>query len=95
MHSNGIGPTTSRHFSLQQIADGVHAAIDSAGAGAMSNAGIVDLDDVTLVFDTFMTPQAAADLRITAPEVFPRNLDFLRTVFAERGECGWPQETTP
>ncbi|HEU5439130.1 MAG TPA: MBL fold metallo-hydrolase [Ktedonobacterales bacterium] len=55
-------PADSRHFTLQPIAEGVYAAIARDGAGAMSNAGIVDLGDRTLVFDTFMTPQAAEDL---------------------------------
>jgi glyoxylase-like metal-dependent hydrolase (beta-lactamase superfamily II) len=53
---------TSRHFMLQPVAEGVYAAIARDGAGAMSNAGTVDLGDRTLVFDTFMTPQAAEDL---------------------------------
>lgn len=53
---------TSRHFMLQPVAEGVYAAIARDGAGAMANAGIVDLGDRTLVFDTFMTPQAAEDL---------------------------------
>ncbi|HEX6798783.1 MAG TPA: MBL fold metallo-hydrolase [Ktedonobacterales bacterium] len=56
----------SRHFTLEPLAPGVYAAIAGAGGGAMSNAAIVDLGDRTLVFDTFMTPQAAADLRVAA-----------------------------
>ena len=36
----------------------------SAGGAAYSNAGIVDLGDLTLVFDTFQTPQAAQDLKV-------------------------------
>jgi cyclase len=57
---------TSRHFTLQPVAEGVYAAIARDGAGAMSNAGIVDLGDRVLIFDTFMTPQAADDLRAAA-----------------------------
>jgi cyclase len=56
----------SRHFTLERIADGVYAALAAPGAGAGSNAGIVDLGDRTLVFDTFLTPQAAQDLRAAA-----------------------------
>ncbi len=54
------------HFSLHQLAEGVYHAVARAGGGAMSNAGIVDLGDQALVFDTFLTPLAASDLRAAA-----------------------------
>jgi glyoxylase-like metal-dependent hydrolase (beta-lactamase superfamily II) len=38
----------------------------------VSNAGIVDLGDQTLVFDTFMTPTAGADLRAAAERLTGR-----------------------
>src|SRR5690348_3454952 len=60
---------TSRHFQLEQLADGVYAAISIDGTGSMSNAGIVDLGDTTLIFDTFATPQAAQDLRSAAEQL--------------------------
>ena len=50
---------TSAHFELKQLAEGVYAAIAVAGGGARSNAGIIDLGDHTLIFDTFLTPTAA------------------------------------
>ena len=53
----------SDHFELVQVAEGVHAAIARPGGAAFSNAGIVDLGDLTLVFDTFETPVAARDLK--------------------------------
>lgn len=61
-------PTTdslpaSRHFELERVAEGVYAAIATPGAGALGNAAIVDLGGRTLVFDTFMTPQAAQEVR--------------------------------
>ena len=56
----------SEHFDLHQLANGVYAAIATPGGAAYSNAGIVDLGDQTLIFDTFETPQAAADLRAAA-----------------------------
>lgn len=56
----------SKHFRIQQLADGVWAAIRVDGGAAIGNAGIVDLGDRTLVFDTFFTPQAAEDLRTAA-----------------------------
>jgi len=56
----------SRYFSLGRLADGVYAAITIAGQGAWGNVGIVDLGGASLVFDTFLTPQAARDLRAAA-----------------------------
>jgi cyclase len=65
----------SKHFRLQQLADGVYAAIHIDGGAAISNAGIVDLGDRTLIYDTFMTPQAAEDLRIAAEALTGRPID--------------------
>ncbi|MBE0432356.1 MBL fold metallo-hydrolase [candidate division WOR-3 bacterium] len=56
----------SLHFRVEQLADGVYAAIHKDGGGAISNAGIVDLGNRILVFDTFLTPQAARDLKAAA-----------------------------
>jgi len=63
-HDEQLPP--SRHFRLEQLADGVYAAIHVDGGWAMCNAGIVDLGDRTLVFDTFLTPRASEDLRTAA-----------------------------
>lgn len=56
----------SNYFELHELATGVFAAEARPSSGAASNAGIVDLGDRTLVFDTFLVPQAAADLRDAA-----------------------------
>ena len=56
----------SNYFDLQELAAGVYAAIAKENSGAASNAGLVDLGDRTLVFDTFLIPAAAADLRAAA-----------------------------
>jgi len=58
--------TNSIHYSLEEIAEGVYVAISADGGGAMGNAGIVDLGDRTLIFDTFETPIAAEDLRVAS-----------------------------
>src|SRR5260221_13365875 len=58
---------TSKHFHLEKLAEGVYAALAIDGGGAMGNAGIVDLGDRALVFDTFWTPEASQDL-LTAGE---------------------------
>ena len=65
----------SKHFRLQQLADGVYAAIHIDGGAAIGNAGIVDLGDRTLIYDTFLTPQAAEDLRIAAEALTGRPID--------------------
>lgn len=62
----------SRHFQLDPLADGVYAAIHVDGGWATCNAGIIDLGDRTLIFDTFLTPQAAEDLRSAAKELTVR-----------------------
>ena len=69
MHSNQPSLPQSKHFSLKQIAVGIFAAFSSRGGGAVSNAGIIDLGDRTLIFDTFETPIAAEDLRVASEEL--------------------------
>jgi hypothetical protein len=59
--------TGSKNFSVQQLAPGVWAAIQNDNGGhAISNAGIIDLGNKTLVFDAFMNPDAAGELKQTA-----------------------------
>ena len=60
----------SRHFQLQPLAEGVLAAIATNGGSAICNSGIIDLGGQTLIFDTFLTPQAAADLKQAIAHVF-------------------------
>lgn len=62
----------SRHFQVQKLAEGVYAIINRDGGWAISNAGIIDLGDRTLVFDTLMTPAAASDLCTAAEELTGR-----------------------
>jgi cyclase len=63
--SSDVTPT-SRYFRLERLAEGVWAAIVVRGAGAWGNAGIVEMGDQSLVFDTFLTPAAARSLRVAA-----------------------------
>jgi glyoxylase-like metal-dependent hydrolase (beta-lactamase superfamily II) len=46
-----------------------------SGGGAFGNAGIVDLGDRTLIYDTSFTPQAAEDLRSAAEALTGRPID--------------------
>lgn len=68
---------TSPYFHLEPVADGVYAAIIIGGTGAWGNAGIVDLGDHTLVFDTFFTPTAAASLREAAEQVTGHSVTYV------------------
>ena len=62
-------PFSSKHFTLHRLTGGVFAAVAVSGGAAVSNAGIIDLGDRTLIFDTFMTPEAARDLRVAAQQL--------------------------
>ena len=70
-------PPASRHFRLEPLAEGVWAAIHRQGGTAICNAGIVDLGGRTLVFDTFMAPQPADDLRYAAESLTGRPVDLV------------------
>jgi cyclase len=52
----------SKHFQIERLADGVYAAVASEQGYASCNAGIIDIGDRTILFDTFLTPEAARDL---------------------------------
>ncbi len=56
----------SEHFQIELLAEGVFAAIAQADGAAFSNAGIIDLGDHTVIFDTFLTLAAAHDLQNAA-----------------------------
>jgi cyclase len=62
----------SDHFTLHQLAAGVYTAIATEGGAAFSNAGLIDLGDRTLIFDSFENPQAAEDLLIASLQLTHR-----------------------
>lgn len=64
----------SIHFDLHTIKDGVYAAVHTEGGAAYSNAGIIDLGDQTIVFDSFDNPLAAADLKLAAEKLSGRQV---------------------
>ena len=51
-----------KHFSIHELAEGVYAAVHKDGGAAYTNAGIIDLGDSTLVFDTFDMAIAGKEL---------------------------------
>ena len=87
---------TSENFTVQQLAPGVWAAIHNDQYGkAICNAGIVDLGDKTLVFDPFMTPQAAKELRLLAEELTNRPVTMVVNSHYHNDHIRGNQEFTP
>jgi cyclase len=62
----------SKHFSDVKLAPGVWAVYASRDGAAFGNAAVIDLGEQTLVFDTFLTPQAGRDLHDFAEAVTGR-----------------------
>ena len=67
----------SNHFTLEEIGHGIFAAIHQSGGAAIANAGIIDLGDATLIFDTFISPAAAKDLRLAAEALTRRPVTYV------------------
>lgn len=71
-----IKPSTNFH--IEQVAPRVWVAIHNDNYGkAICNAAIVDLGDKTLVFDPFMTPSAAVELKEIAKKLTRRNVSYV------------------
>ena len=81
----------SEHFTLLSLAEGVYAALASENGSARSNAGIVDLGDRTVIFDTFDAPQAAADLRAAAQQLTGRQPTWVLNSHAHGDHCNGNQ----
>jgi glyoxylase-like metal-dependent hydrolase (beta-lactamase superfamily II) len=67
----------SKHFTVQPLAEGVFAVIAKDGGSAICNAGIIDLGNMCLVFDTFLTPSAAEDLRQSVKHLVGNDPDIV------------------
>jgi cyclase len=67
----------SAYFTLYKVRKGIYAAIATKASGALANAGIIDLGDLTIVFDTFQSPLAAAHLRETAEALTGKKVSFV------------------
>ncbi len=66
-----------KHFDLIPLAEGVYACVHKPGGGALSNAGIIDLGDRTLVVDAMGTLAGGRELRATAEALFGRPVSAL------------------
>jgi cyclase len=67
----------SKHFQIERLADGVYAAVASEQGYASCNAGIIDVGDRTIVFDTFLTPEAARDLLKATEQLTSNKITFV------------------
>jgi len=78
MDSNPLIPH-ARYFRYSRLATGVYAAIDPLvdGGSGGCNAGIVDLGDRTLVFDSGVIPRAGHELFKAAKTLTRRDPDYL------------------
>jgi len=68
---------SSRHFRIERIAPGVHAAFARPDGYGLCNSGIIDLGGTTVVFDSMLTPMAGADLARTAERLTGRPPGFV------------------
>ncbi|MBI5156591.1 MAG: MBL fold metallo-hydrolase [Acidimicrobiia bacterium] len=67
----------SESFDLIELAAGVHGAVSDIAGPAVGNAAIIDTGDKTVVIDSFMTAQAAAELRNEAVRLTGRSAFLL------------------
>ena len=68
----------SSHYQLQQIADGVYASIASSTSGsAVGNSGVIDLGENLLVFDSFLTQDAARDFKKNIEETLHKPIRYV------------------
>ncbi|MEY9979593.1 MBL fold metallo-hydrolase [Lysinibacillus sp. RC79] len=67
----------TEYFTLHTLSDGVFAAIAKPGQGAWSNAGIIDLGDELLIFDSLSTPSAGEELRRQAESLIGKKVKYL------------------
>jgi cyclase len=70
-------PNPTRDFRVESIAKGVWAAVAQDGGYALCNAGIVDLGDRTVVFDSMLTPMAGTRLAHAARRLTGRPTDVV------------------
>ncbi len=65
------------YFTVEELAAGVYSAFAKEEGGALSNSGIIDLGDRTVVYDTFLSADAAQELRKFAEEATGRKVSYV------------------
>jgi cyclase len=70
-----MGPPTrtTKHFRVAPVARGIWSAVAEDGGYGLCNAGIIDLGDRTVVFDSMLTPMAGAELARAARRLTGRD----------------------
>lgn len=72
-----MSQTDTDYFRIEALRDGVYAAIAKPGTGAWSNAGIVDLGEELLVFDSLGTPSAGLELKRQAESLTGKKVKYV------------------
>jgi len=85
----------SKHFSIQPLADGIHAVLFKEGGSAICNSGIIDLGGISLVFDTFLTPCAARELHQAVVHLVGQEPDFVINSHYHNDHVWGNQEFSP
>jgi glyoxylase-like metal-dependent hydrolase (beta-lactamase superfamily II) len=67
----------SKHFKVEKLSDGVYAVIHKFGGYAICNSGIIDLGDKVLIFDTFLSIEAAQDLKQAVKHYIGKPLTYV------------------
>lgn len=67
----------SDYFELIEVSLGVYAAISYDGSYAMSNSGIIDTGDDVIIFDTFLSIDAAEELKQVAESLTGKRVGYV------------------
>jgi glyoxylase-like metal-dependent hydrolase (beta-lactamase superfamily II) len=59
----------SKNFRIEKLSEGIYVAIHTPGGYAICNAGIVYLGEETIIIDTSLSPEVAADLLKVSKEL--------------------------
>ncbi len=85
------------YFTVKELATGVYAAFATEEGGALSNAGVIDLGDKTIIFDTFLSADAAQELRRFAEEAIGRKVSYVVNSHSHfdhiLGNCAFDMDT--
>jgi glyoxylase-like metal-dependent hydrolase (beta-lactamase superfamily II) len=68
---------SSTYFNLFELTDGIYAAISKNDSDAFTSAGIFDLGNFLIIFDTYMYPGGAHDLYSAAKELCDKEPSFI------------------
>jgi glyoxylase-like metal-dependent hydrolase (beta-lactamase superfamily II) len=67
----------STYFDLFELTEGIYAAISKNDSEASTSAGIFDLGNFIIIFDTFLYPGGARDLNKAVKELYDKEPSFI------------------